>query len=203
MESLTARQQQVLGVIVRFVERRQRPPTTRELADEIGCHVKTVYQHILALERKGCITRDKGHLRVAPEFREDRGIPIVGRVAAGAPVTAIENRDGTLSIEELFGRDEVFAVRVHGDSMKDAGILDGDLVVVRPSDTVASGTIAVCYVGDDQDVTVKRLRQRADGFELVPENRAYRPIRIAKDDPHFRIAGIVVGVVRRMGPSRP
>ena len=123
----------------------------------------------------------------------------LGRAAAGVPIMAVENREGILSLEDLFGRDDVFAVRVAVDSMKDVGILDGDLAIVRRSETVPSGSIAVCYLGDDQEVTVKRLKRRKDGFELAPENKAYRPIRIATDDPGFRVGGAVIGVVRRMG----
>jgi len=198
MEELTERQERVLRTIVRFVEAEERPPTTRELARRLGCHVKTVYQYILALERKGYVTRSKGHLRLAPELREHRGIPIVGRVAAGVPIMAVANREGVLSLEAMFGHGEVFAVRVEGDSMRDAGILDGDLVVVQHGSEVAAGAIAVCYVGSEQAVTVKRLWRRRGGFELRPENRGYRPIRIAADDPDFRVGGSVVGVVRRM-----
>jgi len=196
MEALTKRQQRVLRTILKFFEDEDRPPTTRELAELLGCHVKTVYQYILVLERKGYIERRKGRIRVAPELREDRGILIVGRVAAGVPAMAIENREGILSLEDLFGMHDVFAVRVTGDSMKDVGILDGDMVIVRSSSTVPAGAIAVCYVGEDQEVTVKRLKERRDCFELIPENPAYRPTRISKGDPHFRLGGKVIGLVR-------
>jgi len=199
MEALTDRQERVLRVILRFHEREERPPTTRELAGELRCHVKTVYQYIIALERKGWIERRKGRIRVPPELRRGAGIPIVGRVAAGAPITAIENREGVLSLDALFGSGDLFAVVVSGESMKDAGILDGDLAVVRPEASVPPGAIAVCYLGPEQEVTVKRLWERKDGFELVPENEAYRPARVARDDADFRIGGRVVGVVRRLG----
>ena len=143
------------------------------------------------------MTRSKGRLRVAPSLRRGGGIPVVGRVAAGTPVSAVENRDGVLSLEDLFGTDGLYAVRVAGDSMKDAGILDGDLAIVRADSPVPPGAIAVCYVGEDQDVTVKRLWPRRNGFELAPENPAYRPARISRDDPFFRVGGKVIGVVRR------
>ena len=198
MERLTRRQERVLRVILRFFEDEDRPPTTRELGGKLGCHVKTVYQYVLALERKGWITRRKGRIRVAPELRRHVGIPVVGHVAAGLPIMAIENQEGVLSLEELFGRDDVFAVRVTGDSMKGAGILDGDLVVVRQTSAIPPGAIAVCYVGEDQEVTIKRLWERENCFELVPENKGYRRIRIARDDPNFRVGGKVIGVVRRL-----
>jgi len=198
MKPLTEKQERVLRMISRFFEDEDHPPTTRELAKKLGCHVKTVYQYILVLEHKGYIERRKRRIHVAAGLRREQGIPVVGRVAAGVPIVAIENREGVLSLEGLFGRDDVFAVRVKGDSMKDVGILDGDMVIVRSSPAVPAGTIAVCYVGDDQEVTVKRLRERKDCFELIPENAAYRPIRIPKDDAHFRVGGKVVGVVRKV-----
>jgi len=199
MNTLTERQEYVLKIILRFFEREDRPPTTRELAEDLHCHVKTVYQYILLLERKGYIERRKGRIRLAPELARRRGIPIVGRVAAGAPILAVENREGTLSIEEFFGTEEnLFAVRAEGESMVGAGILDGDWVIVRTAPRVENGEIAVCYLGEDGDVTVKRLVDRPDCYELNPANEAYEPIRIPKDDLHFRIAGKVVGVVRRV-----
>ena len=193
---MTKRQERVLRMILKFFEDEERPPTTRELAELLRCHVKTVYQYVLVLERKGYIERRKGRIRVPSDLRRDRGIPIVGRVSAGTPVMAIENREGVLSIEELFGREDVLAVRVSGDSMKDAGILDGDFVIVKSGSTVPPGAITVCYLGEDQYVTVKRFRERRDHFELVPENPAYRSTRVSKSDPHFRLAGKVIGVVR-------
>ena len=199
MQVLTERQKHVLQVILVFFAGEDRPPTTRELAGELHCHVKTVYQYILVLERKGYIERRKGHICLSPELARKRGIPIVGRVAAGEPILAVEHREGTLSIEELFGTGEdTFAVRAEGDSMADAGILDEDWVIVRSGLRIGSGDIAVCYVGEDGDVTVKRLVERNDCYELKPANKAYAPIQVPKDDPHFRIAGKVVGVVRRM-----
>lgn len=198
MKELTERQRRVLDTINAFFEREDRPPTTRELADELSRHVKTVYQYILVLERKGYIERRKGRIHVARELRTDRGIPIVGRVAAGTPITAVENREGSLSIVDLLGRDDVFAVRVEGDSMRDAGILDGDQVIVQVMPQPPVGAICVCYLGEDQEVTVKRLKKRGRGFELIPANPAYKPIRVAGNDPHFRIGGRVIGVVRRM-----
>lgn len=199
MQVLTERQKHVLQVVLEFFEKEDRPPTTRELAGALRCHVKTVYQYILVLERKGYVERRKGRIRLSPELARRRGIPIVGRVAAGEPILAVEHREGALSIEELFGTGEgTFAVRAEGDSMAGSGILDGDWVIVQSGLRIGSGDIAVCYVGEDGDVTVKRLVERNDCYELKPANEAYAPIRIPKNDPHFRIAGKVVGVVRRM-----
>jgi len=198
MQGLTRKQRRVLDTVIDFWRREERPPTTRELADKLGCHVKTVYQYIVVLEGKGAIERRKGRIHVAPELRSDKGVPIVGRVAAGTPILAVENREGALSLTELFGRNDVFAVRVVGDSMKDASILDRDQVIVQVTPEPPVGAICVCYLGEDQEVTVKRLKKSGDGFELRPANDAYRPIRVARGDPHFRIGGRVIGVVRRM-----
>ena len=198
MRQLTERQHRAFDAILRLIQAEERPPTLRELAAELRCHVKTVYQYIQALERKGCIERRRGRIRVAPELRPEAGVPIVGRVAAGAPITAIENREGTLSLDGLFGQGDLFAVRVAGDSMGAAGILDGDWVVVRAGSRVPPGAIAVCYLGEAQEATVKRLWERGDAFELVPANEAYRPVRVPRGDPSFRVGGLVVGVVRRL-----
>jgi repressor LexA len=199
MQTLTSGQQGALEAILRFLETEERPPTTRELAAQLGCHVKTVWQYLSVLERKGYLTRRKGRIRLTPELFRGRGIPVIGRVAAGAPILAIENREGMLSLEELFGAgDDLFVVRAQGDSMVDAGILDGDWVMVRSAPRVESGEIAICYLGKDGDVTVKRFIDRTDCYELIPANQAYEPIQVPRDDPYFRIAGKVVGVVRRV-----
>jgi len=196
MEALTERQQRVLDLILDFLDREDRPPTSRELAQQLGLHVKTVYQYLLVLERKGCIVRHKRHIRVAAELRAARGIPIVGHAAAGTPILAIENREGVLSLDDLFGRDGVFGVRVEGDSMRDAGILDGDVAIVQSDAEVPPGSIALCYVGDD--ATVKRLRKRKGGFDLIPENDAYATRHIPKGARDFRLGGRVIGIVRQV-----
>ena len=198
MKPMTERQERVVRTIMRFFDERDRPPTTRELAARLGCHIKTVYQYILALERNGFVERVDGRVHVVPALRTHRGIPIVGRVAAGRPIMAIENREALLSLADHFGKEDVFAVRVVGDSMRDAGILDGDLVIVRCGADVPSGAIAVCYLGEEQEVTVKRLRQRAGYFDLIPENEEYPRMSVPEDDPYFRVGGKVIGVVRRL-----
>jgi repressor LexA len=199
MQALTNGQRRALEAILRFTEKEERPPSMRELAATLGCHVKTVWQYLSVLERKGYLVRNKGRIRLAPGLARGRAIPVVGRVAAGSPILAVENREGALSLEDLFGVEEgLFAVRAEGDSMVDAGILDGDWLIVRSASRVESGGIAVCYLGKEGDVTVKRLLDRCHCYELAPANKAYQPIRVHKDDPHFRVAGKVVGIVRRM-----
>jgi len=198
VEPLTPRQKRVLRALLAFFKTEDRAPTTRELARKLRRHVKTIYQYVLVLERKGYIERRKGRIRLAPALREHLGIPLIGRVAAGSPITSIENREGLVSLDELFGRDNVFAVRVKGDSMKDAGILDGDIAVVRSSTTAPAGAFALCYLGQDQETTVKRFRARKDCFELIPENPAYRPVRIPRNDPWFRVGGELIGLMRSL-----
>jgi len=198
VEPLTEKQRRVLEAILRFIEGEERLPSSRELAAELGYHVKTVYQYLLVLERKGYLTRPNGHIRVADPLRERRGIPVVGQIAAGAPILAIENREGLLSLKDLFGEGELFAVRVEGESMRDAGIVEGDFVIVRRTPKLRQGAIGVCYLGEDQEATVKRFAERRACFELIPENPAFSPIAVRKDDPYFRIGGAVIGVIRRL-----
>ena len=195
MDSLTERQERVLRRIVDFAAREERPPTTRELAADLGCHPKTVYQYVLALERKGAIERRKGRMHVARAFRRAPGVPILGRIAAGAPLVCPEHVEGTLSVETLFGKEErVFALRIRGDSMTGAQIRDGDFVVVRQEAPVPDGEIAAVLV--DGEATVKRVEQHGDRVRLVPENPAYEPIELDPSLDDVRVLGKVVGVVR-------
>lgn len=125
-------------------------------------------------------------------------IPILGRVAAGAPILAEENIEDVLIVDGAFVRPgKHFALRVRGDSMKNAGILDGDLVIVRHETEVKSGEIAVVLIGDE--ATVKRFFPRRDKILLLPENEDYQPIEVHPTDPEVRVAGRVVGVIRRLG----
>ncbi len=197
MERLTERQKRVLRTIVRFVEREERPPTTRELAEELGCHVKTVYQYILVLERKRAIERRKGRIYVTKAFRRDRGIPIVGRIAAGAPILAEQQIEGCLSLSEMFKeRERLFALKVRGDSMIRAQIRDGDYVIVRKQPHVENGEIGVALVGDE--ATVKRIHVAGSRVRLIPENPNHEPMEFDARTEQVRILGTVVGMVRKM-----
>jgi len=134
---------------------------------------------------------DRGALRNARE------IPLLGRVAAGAPILAEENIEDVLIVDGAFVRPgKHFALRVKGDSMKNAGILDGDVVIVHHDAPLRSGEIAVAVIGDE--ATVKRYFPRRDKVLLIPENEEYQPIEVRPSDPEFRIAGKVVGVFRRL-----
>jgi repressor LexA len=129
-----------------------------------------------------------------PNFLE---IPLLGRVAAGAPILAEENVEDTLVVDSSFARrGKHFALRVRGDSMRDAGILDGDVVIVRHDAPMKSGEIVVAVIGDE--ATVKRYFPRRDRILLLPENEDFKPIEVRETDPEFRLAGKVVGVFRRL-----
>ena len=197
VEKLTERQDRVLQAILRLTEREERPPTTRELAGALGCHVKTVYQYLLALERKGCISRRKGRIHVAKEFRREKGVPVLGHIAAGAPLLAVEQIEGRLSLPDLFGREEgLFALRVRGDSMIDAHICDGDYVIVRQQVQVENGEIGVVLLGDE--ATVKEVQVTEQCIRLLPKNPAYAPMEFKPSEVDIRILGKVVGILRRV-----
>lgn len=200
MKEVTDRQREVLEEIVSCIEETGHFPSYRNIGRELGMSsVATVSQHIDALVAKGALKRKGDLLLVSQALRRDRGIPIVGRVAAGAPITAIEHLEGTLDLRRIAGRSGVhYAVKVKGDSMTEAGIHEGDFVVVRVQPTAESGETVVAYLGEDQDATVKIFYRRKWGYELQPRNKDYEIIKIKRDDPHFRLGGKVVAVVRTM-----
>ncbi|MBM3316544.1 MAG: repressor LexA [Candidatus Eisenbacteria bacterium] len=199
MEELTARQREVLEVILAGVEQEGRFPAMREIAGRLRLSSPaTVFQHLEALAAKGFLRRGGGRWSLSPRSRRDRGVPIAGRVAAGHPLTAFEEIDGYLTPEFIGARRGRFSVRVRGESMRDEGILDGDYVVVDPEAEAGDGDLVVAYLGPDQEATVKRLRRRRGGLELHPANPEYGVLRVPRGDPHFRVAGRVVGLLRRM-----
>jgi len=198
MTSLTHKQKRVLEAITRLWGQEERPPTTRELASELGCHPKTIYQYLAALERKGAIERRKGRIHLAKSLGLHEGAPIVGRIAAGAPILAEENVEGALSLSRLFPQEEgLFALKVQGDSMAGAGIFDGDHVIVRQQPAVENGEIAAVLIEDE--ATVKRVFVRDKEVRLVPESPSHstREYDLATED--VSVLGKVVGVVRKMG----
>lgn len=185
MRGLTAKQQRVLDVIVDSMREYGKPPTVREIGEQIGVSSScTVQRHLDALERKGHIRRSRYQYRsieltdrpVQP-FAPAANIPILGRVAAGAPTLAAEDIEGTypLPVEIVKPGDQVFMLRVQGDSMKDAGILDGDLVAVRKQPTANNGDIVVALL-DGEEATVKRFYKEGDHIRLEAANPAYDPI---------------------------
>ncbi|NLV16175.1 MAG: transcriptional repressor LexA [Syntrophomonadaceae bacterium] len=199
---LTKRQQQILDYLQSHLKAHGYPPSVREIGKAVGLSSSsTVHLHLTQMEEKGWIRRDPSKPR-ALEILVDTGndhdeeiirLPLVGRVAAGQPITAVENIEGHFSVSASFlGRGDHFLLRVHGDSMIDAGILDGDLVIVRSQQAANNGDIVVALV--DDEATVKRFYQKIDHVELRPENEAMAPI-ITRN---LTIAGVVAGLVRRM-----
>ncbi len=198
---LTKRQQEILAFIERHSADRGYPPTVRDIGRALGLtSPSTVHAHLAKLQGIGALRRDPTKPR-ALELLGARtgptvppGLPLVGRVAAGRPVLAEENIEDYVEVPSLAGGDQgSFVLKVSGDSMKDAGILEGDHVVVRPQDTAEDGQIVVALVEDE--ATVKRFFRERDHVRLQPENAAMEPIR-TRD---ARVLGRVVGVFRRVG----
>ncbi|MFN3714194.1 MAG: transcriptional repressor LexA [Alcanivoracaceae bacterium] len=198
---LTDRQREVLDCIRRHLQDTGMAPTRAEIADLMGFQSKNAASdHLRALERKGFIRihndRSRGiQLLDAANWNEDE-MPLVGRVAAGLPIEAVENVERTVPVPQgLFHQRPTYLLRVQGDSMRDAGILDGDLIAVRKTNMARSGQIVVARI--DEDVTVKTLHIDKSSITLLPANDAYEPIRVAPDQLH--IEGIVVGLLRDVG----
>jgi len=203
-KGLTKRQEEILDFIVGGVRDEGFPPTLKEIAERFGlASANAARDHVLALERKGFLKRTgvkSRALSLAPSLRAvaaaPRGWPLLGVVPAGTPVLAEENFEGYVDLNEMFGRgDGTFLLKVRGESMIGAGINDGDLVVVRHQERIDSGEIGVAVVAGE--ATVKRLFHEQGSWRLQPENPALDPIRVWDGDPEFRIAGKVIGVVRR------
>jgi repressor LexA len=197
---LTDRQRQVFDFIRETTHRDHRPPTVREIAKHFGFRSpKAVTDHLSALQRKGYITRSprkSRNIEICSEFAT-QGIPVVGRIAAGSPILAVENLEGSLSLESLLEPTaNTLAVRVHGDSMREAGILDGDYVVVDGGAPVRSGAIGVVRIGDE--ATVKRVFFEGATNRLQAENPDFQDITLGDGNPQVEICGPVRGVVRRL-----
>jgi repressor LexA len=189
----TERQRQVLALIEKSVEQRGYPPSLRELAKALDLQgTRAVEKHVAALEREGLLRKGAGARALEAVGRASgRAIPIVGRVAAGSPILAEQNVEGTLTLDPRW--DGHFLLRVKGQSMKDAAILDGDLVLVKPQPDAESGQIVVAQL--DGEATVKRLRKKGTAVALEPANAAFKPIAV-ESGAAFSIAGKVVGVFR-------
>ncbi len=201
MKELTARQREVLQFIVDYINRHHYPPSYQEIADAFHISSKQgVLRHLIALERKGYITRSNARARsiqvVHPEFQphpEVVELPVIGRVAAGYPILAEENIESYVTLPRSIIRSEgrYFVLRVQGDSMVNAGILDGDLVIVQSARTARVRDIVVALVGDE--VTVKRLMKKDGQMYLKAENPAYPDVFPRGD---WSIQGKVVGLIR-------
>jgi repressor LexA len=198
---LTKRQKEIFDFIRRYASKHGYPPTVREIGKAVGLgSPSTVHAHLANLEKIGLLRRDPTKPRAIEVLVErakravrNQGLPIVGEVAAGEPVLAEENIEDYLQVPAVIGgEDGDFILRVKGDSMKDAGILAGDYVVVRSEEDAPDGDIVVALVGEE--ATVKRLYREADGVRLQPENRSYKPIRTQD----AKVLGRVVGVFRKV-----
>jgi repressor LexA len=198
MEKLTQRQQQVLDIVREYIDRTGYPPTRADIAQALGFKsANAAEEHLKALARKGAIEIIAGASR-GIRLPETAGIPIVGRVAAGNPILAEENIEDYCDLPPSFFKPgaDYFLV-VHGDSMVDAGILDGDLLAVHSTPVANNGDIVVARIEDE--VTVKRLHRPRDRhlLELLPENPDYEPIRVDLREREVVIEGISVGILRR------
>ena len=199
METLTPRQNEVLALIRRSLVETGMPPTRAEIAEQLGFRsVNAAEEHLRALKRKGVIELLPGTSRgiqLKDSLRDQLGLPLIGRVAAGQPILAQEHIEDHYQLDpSLFSEKPHFLLRVQGMSMKDVGILDGDLVAVRRTPEVRNLQIVVARLEDD--VTVKRYRQDGHCVWLLPENSEFAPIRVDLRQQPLTIEGVVVGVVR-------
>ena len=200
---LTHRQRETLDWIRAYMKTHGKPPTVREIGERFGTASSSVFDVIKALERKGYLTRSDGFSRCITLTAKAGGersntihVPIVGRIAAGQPILAAEDLEGTVPVDRrLAAGRQLFALRVQGDSMINAGILGGDLVIAAQQQDAQDGDIVVALV--DDEATVKRFHRRRDGaVELRPENPRHNPIVI--EEPPFMIQGRVVAVQREI-----
>jgi repressor LexA len=199
VEGLTARQQQVLEFIRESVRANGYPPTVREICAALKLSSpSTVHAHLANLERLGLIKRNPTKPRaldVVQDLRPRRPLPLVGRVAAGQPILAEENIEELIDVPAFLRRDDDdFVLRVQGDSMADAGIFNGDFIVVHSQDQAQNGEIVVALVGDE--ATTKRFYNEGRTVRLQPENELYEPIIVNADE--VELVGRVVGVLRQL-----
>ena len=199
MRELTPRQRQILEMIQDFIAESGMPPTRAEIAGELGFKsANAAEEHLRALQRKGVLELLPGASRgiqLKDSLRDQMGLPLVGRVAAGSPILAQEHIEAHYEIDpQLFRPKPHYLLRVHGMSMKNAGILDGDLVAVHRTPEVRSRQIIVARL--DDEVTVKRYRQTGTLVSLLPENEDFEIIEVDLKHQSLIIEGVVVGVIR-------
>ncbi|MBI3371023.1 MAG: transcriptional repressor LexA [Betaproteobacteria bacterium] len=203
MDDLTERQSEILKLVRDLTESTGFPPTRAEIAERMGFRsVNAAEQHLRALEKKGALEISSGSsrgLRVMDRASRSLGrvmeLPVIGRVAAGSPILAEEHVQGRYAIDpNLFTPHADYLLRVRGLSMRDAGILEGDLLAVHKTHEVRSGQVVVARLGDE--VTVKRLRRRGNSVQLLPENPDFEPIEVDLRSGDFSIEGVAVGVIR-------
>jgi repressor LexA len=204
MDTLTDRQSEILKLIRELMEVSGYPPTRAEIAERMGFRsVNAAEQHLRALEKKGAIEIAEGASRgirlcdTRPAGRSGKllELPVIGRVAAGSPMLAEEHVQGTYQVDpNLFTPRADYLLKVRGMSMRDAGILEGDLLAVHRTEDARTGQVVVARLGDD--VTVKRLRRKGNSVSLLPENPDFDPIEVDSRSEEFTIEGVAVGVIR-------
>ena len=198
---LTEKQQAILDFINEYVAEHQYPPSVREIGKHFGIYPATVQDHISAIERKGFLQKKRFQSRTLSISRTSRpgGIPIVGTVAAGVPILAQENIEDVVHLPERWASTGSFLLKVKGDSMTGAHILDGDYVLVQPQQTAHDGEIVVALLGDE--ATVKRFYKTSSGVSLKAENPRFKAIEVSNEDAAargFKIIGSVAGVMRML-----
>lgn len=205
-DSLTPEQKRVVDFIKQFITKQSFPPTVREITDGLGYKsVNNTRQHLRLIERKGFLrivpNKARGIEIAADDFPDDNhtefdmGVPLVGSVAAGKPITAVENLDGYIRLDRsIFKGDGLFALRIKGESMKNIGILNGDIVVVRPKQHADNGEVVVVII--DGEATLKRYMRQNDRIFLHAENESFQDIELSSDQD-IQIAGKLVGVIRK------
>jgi repressor LexA len=196
---LTERQQQILDFINEYVEENAFPPSVREIGRRFDIYPATVQDHISALERKGYLQKKRFQSRTlsVPASSRRPAIPIIGRVAAGLPLLAQQNVEDTVQLPKEWAPAGAFLLKVQGNSMEGAHILDGDYVLVHPQQMAANGEIVVALIGDE--ATVKRFYRTDRGITLKAENPQYKPIEIERSEAaSFKVIGKVMGVLRVM-----
>ncbi|MBC3811396.1 transcriptional repressor LexA [Undibacterium aquatile] len=215
MLKLTARQEQILNLIKDAIQNTGFPPTRAEIAAELGFRsTNAAEEHLQALARKGVIEIAPGtsrgirlleselsshitgqQLASSQSAFSQINLPLIGRVAAGSPILASEHIETSYQVDPaLFSAKPDFLLKVRGMSMRDAGILDGDLLAVKKTDTARNGQIIVARLGDD--VTVKRYKKTGNSVELIPENPDYSIIKVNENEEDFSLEGLAVGLMR-------
>src|SRR5688572_8414519 len=198
---LTEKQQAILNFVNDYIAEHQYPPSVREIGKHFGIYPATVQDHISAIERKGFLQKKRFQSRTlsVPGTSRPGGIPIVGTVAAGVPILAQENIEDVVHLPERWAATGSFLLKVKGDSMVGAHILEGDYVLVQPQQSARDGEIVVALIGDE--ATVKRFYKTTQGVTLKAENSRFKDIEISNEDAAgsgFRIIGRVSGVMRLM-----
>ncbi|MCX7785969.1 MAG: transcriptional repressor LexA [candidate division WOR-3 bacterium] len=204
-KELTKKQARILRFIKEFLERNNYPPSYEEIAQHFKMAKPSAFDHLNALQKKGYIRKKHYRARTielvekSTVVKEDYLIiPIVGRIAAGQPILAVENIEGNVRLDrDLIKGKDVFALRVKGDSMKDAGIYNGDLVFVRPQSVAEKNDIVAVLIGEE--VTLKYYYPKNDTILLIPANKKFPTITIKKGSEEVRILGKVIGLFRRVG----